>query len=125
METSVNILDYLPEGITLVDENSEIMVKVMIEKIAEKTLTLDYSDINVVGKQSEYNYSFTDTTECELKVRGLEEDIEDLKITNLIPSIDVSGYEPGVYSFTVNLRDISGVEIVEDVVVELEITENE
>jgi hypothetical protein len=37
----------------------------------------------------------------------------------------VSGYEPGVYSFTVNLRDISGVEIVEDVVVELEITENE
>jgi YbbR domain-containing protein len=125
METSVNILDYLPEGITLVDENSEIMVKVIIEKIAEKTLTLDYNDINVVGKQSEYNYSFTDTTECELKVRGLEEDIEDLKITNLIPSIDVSGYEPGVYSFTVNLREISGVEIVEDVVVELEITENE
>jgi YbbR domain-containing protein len=125
METSVNILDYLPEGITLVDENSEIMVKVIIEKIAEKTLNLDYSDINVVGKQSEYNYSFTDTKECQLKVRGLEEDIEDLKITNLIPSIDVSGYEPGVYSFTVNLREISGVEIVEDVVVELEISENE
>jgi YbbR domain-containing protein len=125
LETSVNILDYLPDGITLVDENSEIMVKVMIEKIEEKILPLDNNDINIVGKQADYSYTFTNTEENQLKVRGLEEDLEDLKVTNLIPSIDVSGYGPGVYSFTVNLRDISGVEVVEDIVVELEISENE
>jgi hypothetical protein len=125
LETSVNILDYLPDGITLVDENSEIMVKVIIEKIEEKILPLDNNDINIVGKQADYSYTFTNTEENQLKVRGLEEDLEDLKVTNLIPSIDVSGYGPGVYSFTVNLRDISGVEVVEDIVVELEISENE
>ena len=45
METSVNILDYLPDGITLADENAEIMIKVIVEKVEEKTLLLENDDI--------------------------------------------------------------------------------
>ncbi|MDE6433201.1 MAG: hypothetical protein K2L07_03090 [Lachnospiraceae bacterium] len=125
METSVNILDYLPEGIALADENAEIMIKIIVEKIGEKLIFLENDDINIVGKQLDYNYSFTSNEKYTLKVRGLGEDLDKLKITNLIPSIDVSGYEPGVYEFVVNLKNINGIEIVGDVTVEVEITQVE
>ena len=125
METSVNILDYLPDGITLADENAEIMIKVIVEKVEEKTLLLENDDINIVGKQPEYNYAVTSAGKLALKLRGLEADLEDLKITNLIPSIDVSGYSPGKYTFTVNLKELPGIEVAEEVEVELEITQIE
>ncbi|MCM1181220.1 MAG: CdaR family protein [Clostridium sp.] len=125
METSVNILDYLPEGITLADENAEIMIKIIVEKVEEKLIFLENDDINIVGKQSDYSYSFTSSEKYALKVRGLEENLDKLKVTNLIPSIDVSGYEPGIYTFVVNLRTISGIEIAGEVTVEVEITQAE
>lgn len=125
METSINILDYLPEGITLADENTEIMIKVIVEKVEEKVIFLENDDINIVGKQSGYNYSFASVEKYALKVRGLEADLDKMKITNLIPSIDVSGYGPGVYDITVNLKDINGIEIVGEVTVKVEITQVE
>lgn len=124
-ETSVNILDYLPEGITLADDNSEIMIKIIIEKIEEKTLILENDDINIVGKKTGYNYSFTAADKHTLKVQGLEEKLKSLKIANLIPSIDVSGYEPGVYIFTVSLKELEGIKISQEISVELEITQME
>ena len=124
-ETSVNILDYLPDGITLADENSEIMIKIIIEKIEEKTLLMENDDINIVGKQTGYNYSFTSTDKHTLKVRGLEANLVHLKVANLIPSIDVSGYEPGIYIFTVSLKELEGIEISQEITVELEITQME
>ncbi|MDD6071655.1 MAG: CdaR family protein [Clostridiales bacterium] len=124
-ETSVNILDYLPEGITLADDNSEIMIKIIMEKIEEKTLIIENDDINIVGKKTGYSYSFTAADKHTLKVQGLEEKLKSLKIANLIPSIDVSGYEPGVYIFTVNLKELEGIKISQEITVELEIAQME
>ncbi len=119
MELTVNIVDYLPSGITLVDSNQEIAIKIVVEKIEEKKIHLDADDINVVGKQEGYSYTFKDTSGYDIVVRGLQEKLETLKITNLIPSIDVTGYGPGTYTFNVNLREISGVEVMETLTVEL------
>lgn len=121
IETSVNILDYLPTGITLVGNNQEIMIKIVIEKVEEKEIELDFDDINIVGKQSDYKYTFKGTNGYSLTVRGLKDKVEKLTITNLIPSVDVSGYTPGIYTFKVNFRDVDGVEIKDIITVELEI----
>ncbi len=124
METSVAIADYLPTGITLADNTEEIMIKVLIEKVLEKTLSLDKDDINIVGRQEGMTYTLTEGA-YSLTVRGLKENLDSLKITNLIPSIDVSGYGPGIHTFTVNLREMKGVEILEPLTVELEIKSDE
>lgn len=124
METSVAIADYLPTGITLADNTEEIMIKVLIEKVLEKTLSLDKDDINIVGRQEGMTYTLTEGA-YSLTVRGLKENLDSLKITNLIPSIDVSGYGPGKHTFTVNLREMKGVEILEPLTVELEIKDDE
>lgn len=120
METAVLIADYLPSGITLADSTEEIMIKVIVEKVREKILSLDADDINIVGKEQGLSYTLLEAP-YSITVRGLHDSLENLKITNLIPSIDVTGYGPGTYTFTVNLREINGVTILEPLTVELEI----
>lgn len=121
IETSVSILEYLPAGITLVGTNQEIMIKIVIEKVEEKEIKLNFDDINIVGKQSGYKYTFKGTNGYSLMVRGLKDKVEKLSVTNLIPSVDVSGYTPGTYTFKVNFRDVDGVEIKDVITVQLEI----
>lgn len=121
LETAVNIADYLPTGITLVGTNPEVMIKIAIEKVEEKELHLAPKDINVVGKNNVYTYTFKGPISYNLSVRGLKADLENLKITDLIPSIDVTGRGPGIYTFVVSLRDVKGVEVLDTLSVELEI----
>ncbi len=123
LETPITLADYLPSGITLADDTQEVMVKVAIEEIEEKTLVISGDEINIVGKSDELNYEFKDNISYTLKVRGLREKLDDLKVTNLIPSIDVTGYGAGTYKFSVNFKEIKGIEILDNIEAELEITQ--
>ena len=124
-ETSVMIEDYIPSGIAIADNTEEIMVKVAIEKLEEKSMLLTNDAINIVGKNSEYTYSFVGGSGYSLKVKGLKDKIDSLSITNLIPSVDVAGYGPGTYSFTVSLKEITGIQVLEEIKVDLEIKKSE
>ena len=124
METSVRIEDYLPDGITIADNTEEIMIKVGIEKFEEKSLVLSNDAINIVGKNKDLTYSFNGDTSNSLRLMGLKDDLDAVSITNLIPSIDVTGYGPGNYTFNVSLKDVTGVQILDDIKVDIEIKEN-
>ena len=58
METSVNLVDYLPSGIVIADDTEEVMIKVKIEEVKEKNIKISNDDINIVGKDDAYTYSF-------------------------------------------------------------------
>lgn len=124
METSVRIEDYLPDGITIADNTEEIMIKVGIEKFEEKSLVLSNDAINIVGKNKDLTYSFNGDTSNSLRLMGLKDDLDAVSITNLIPSIDVTGYGPGNYTFTVSLKEVTGVQILDDIEVDIDIKEN-
>lgn len=121
LETAVNIADYLPSGIIAVGMNQEIMIKIAIEKIEERELRLETRNINIVGRKDGYTYTFRGARSYNLSVKGLKDNLQELKVNNLIPSIDVTGYGPGIYTFTVNLRNIKGIEVLDTLTVELEI----
>ena len=123
LETPITLADYLPSGITLAEDTQEVMVKVAIEKVEEKMLVINADEINIVGKSNSLNYDFTQNISYTLKVKGLSKDLENLKVTNLIPSIDVTGYGEGTYKFMVNFKELKGIEILGDVETELEITQ--
>ena len=123
-EMSVDIEEYLPAGISIADNTEEIMVKVGVEKLENKNLVLPADAINIVGKNSDYTYTFNGSTGYTLKVKGLKDKLDSLSVTNLIPSIDVTGIGPGSYTFTVSFKDITGVQVLEDVKVNMEIRQN-
>lgn len=122
LETSVVIADYLPEGITLAEDMSEIMIKVIVERVEERSIPLDAGDINIVGKEEGKQYTLVGPKEHIIKVKGLKEQLDSLSVFSFIPSIDVTGYGIGTHTFTVNLKEIKGIELLEDVTVELEIS---
>lgn len=124
-ETSVMIDDYLPAGITIADNTEEIMVKIGVEKLEEKSLVISNDAINIVGKNSDYSYNFVTAAGYSLKVKGLKDKLDSLSVTNLIPSVDVTGYGPGRYTFTLNLKEITGIQVLEDISVEMDIKQNE
>lgn len=121
METSVALAEYLPSEISIADGTEEIMIKVMIEQLQEKTIDIENDDINIVGKKDGYTYTFTNKDGLEIKVKGLKDKLSDIKVANMLPSIDVSEYGTGKYTFTVSLKEDSGVTIEGEYKVELEI----
>ena len=121
METSVALAEYLPSEISIADGTEEIMIKVMIEQLQEKTIDIENDDINIVGKKDGYTYTFTNKDGLEIKVKGLKDKLRDIKVANMLPSIDVSEYGTGKYTFTVSLKEDSGVTIEGEYKVELEI----
>lgn len=123
LEIPITLADYLPAGISLAEDTQEVMVKVAIEKVEEKMLVISGDEINIVGKADGMNYNFTENVSYTIKVKGLVRDLDDLKVTNLIPSIDVSGYGEGIYKFVVNFKEIKGITILESIETELEITQ--
>lgn len=121
METSVALAEYLPSEISIADGTEEIMIKVMIEQLQEKTIDIENDDINIVGKKDGYTYTFTNKDGLKVKVKGLKDKLSDIKVANMLPSIDVSEYGTGKYTFTVSLKEDSGVTIEGEYTVELEI----
>lgn len=125
LEASVQIADYLPNGITVVGSLEEVMIKIMIEELVEKNMIITSDSINIVGKDEAYSYEYLNGTSFSLKVKGLKDKLDNLTVTNLIPSIDVTGCGPGRHTFTVNMREIAGVELLDTITVDVEIRQNE
>lgn len=121
LETSVNLADYLPSGIVIADDTEEVMIKVKIEEVKEKNIKISNDDINIVGKDDAYTYSFVNKDGITVTAKGLKDVLDDLKVANLIPSIDVTDYKPGTYKIQVNLRDLSGVTIDDTYEIEIEV----
>ena len=96
-ENTVNITEYLPEGVELVDaSDANITVKVKIGSESDETeISLLTSNITVEGLEEGYTYSFA-AESVSFTVTGTAEDIKKLKNT--------------VITGTINLSDYSGVE---------------
>ena len=125
LETSVVVTDYLPEDITLAGDVQEIMIKVVVEPIEEKTLVVNPDNIDLIGQERGYSYSFGTDAKYTLRVSGLREDLDKLDIANLSPSIDVTGYGEGDYTFTLQCKELEKIQVMNTLKVRLEITQKE
>ena len=108
---TVDIDNYLPTGIVILDGTNDIDITVHIEPLIERTLTIRSSNITIDGKQDGFSYTLpTDENQIEITLRGLTRDIESLSVTDLEPVIDVSelGSE-GTYRRTITCKTPDGV----------------
>lgn len=117
LHTTVNIGDYLPSGITIIDPIKTIDITIPIEKLVEKTITLRPANIEVVGKQDDYDYKLpVAENEFEITVVGLSKDVENMTAADLEAYIDVSELKSeGAYNIRLQLKELSDVNYVEDV----------
>lgn len=111
-ETTVDINNYLPDGVVIADRTQDIAVKINIEKLVEKTLVIKPEDIEFTGMDDSFQYEVVPGEEqFELTVTGLKRDLDSLTIQDLKPSINVSDYvSEGTYNVRVELQELENIQ---------------
>ncbi len=125
-EVTVDILPYLPEGISLTNETANnVIVTVMIEQEGVKTIELPVEAIQVKNLKENLNVSFESDMDLELQFTGAAEDLEVLDV-RYAASIDLKNYKtPGSYEVAVNIETSSGVTLTKNPTVKITLTEKD
>ncbi len=117
IQKSVNISEYLPEGVQLVDEKTaNITVTAMVEEEGTRTINFMAEGLQV---------SYEPDAEIALRFSGDQKALEMLDISNAV-SVDMSAYVvPGVYDVHVDVDIPEGITLMKKVTVQLTVAEKE
>ena len=122
IEKNIMLSSYLPEGIYLRDMNQQMAVNIAIESHVKKTIPCSEGDITVRGKVDRQKYKLTIPASFTITVSGLEEDLENVKISDLRPVLNVEGLElPGEYDMKLQFEANDKIKIVGDYAIKLTI----
>ena len=103
-ELNVDITDYLPEGVMLADENTQIAIKVTIAKIVQKVISVTTSDLSLLNASDDLEYRVVIPGSYRLMVSATEDDIQDIDISDLELSLDVKDLKAGTHEVVVNYK---------------------
>ena len=108
-QTDVDIRDYLPDGVSVVDIPPEITVNISITKLEDKKLTVTANSF-VLDKQVDgYQYEVT-INNFTITASGFADVVSKLTLDDVVPTIDCSGLPVGNHgNVTVTLKEIDGV----------------
>lgn len=102
----VDLNKYLPSGYEITSSIKELEVNVDIEKYIDKTISIPVEKIMITGLNNEYQYEITtvdNRTVLYVKLSGYEDEIGNITMEDLNPSIDISNKAPGTYGIKVSL----------------------
>lgn len=108
-QTDVDIRDYLPDGVSVVNIPPEITVNISITKLEDKKLTVTVNSF-VLDKQVDgYQYEIT-LNNFTITASGFSDIVSKLTLDDIVPTIDCSGLPVGNHgNVTVTLRQLEGV----------------
>lgn len=126
IQKSVNISEYLPEGVQLVDEKTaNITVTAMVEEEGTRTINFMVSSIQIYNLAEGLQVSYEPDAEIALRFSGDQKALEMLDISNAV-SVDMSAYVvPGVYDVHVDVDIPEGITLMKKVTVQLTVAEKE
>lgn len=124
VEQTVDITAYLPDGISLVDENARsITVTAMVEQEGTRTIKMLVSSARITGLAENLEVDYEPDAEITLQFRGDQQALDVLDISNAV-SIDLSDYtEPGEYEVPVEVNVPDGIELISEATVNLTLSE--
>ena len=119
-EKTVDITPYLPEGVTLVEENgNNVVVSISIEQPGARSYEVSTSSITVNNLAPDLELSYGSQVDLEIQIRGPEAVLDVFSIAKKV-SIDLKDYtSPGAYIVPVSVELPSGCSLVDDVTVEI------
>ncbi len=104
VEQTVDISMYLPEGVTLVnDEDKKIQVTVAIEQIETRTVEIPTKNIVVKNLSSAFRSSFAEDV-VEVYIRGRRSDLDNLNPDEIRVSVDAAGLTEGEHVLELTLE---------------------
>lgn len=108
-EISVSILQYLPEGVSLVD-NDQITIVVKAEISSSATKTFDVPISQIVSKNLKNGFMIEySTSTVKVVVKGDKETLNNLSVDDIKLTIDFSDVDTGSFKLKPTAGDIAGV----------------
>ncbi len=125
-EQIVNVSDYLPDTISLADENAgSVVVTIGVEKDGTRTYEVTVASLSVNHLLSRFNLSYVTVDALQIQVRGPEESLDAFEPEKNV-SINLSECrEAGTYTVPVSVNVPEDCELENEVSVELTLTEIE
>lgn len=126
VSVEVDLKDYLPTGVEIQGENSIAKVTVKIEQLQDKLVTLNTSNLRIIGRDSSYDYTINTPT-VSIRFNGFQADLDKLSENDVEASIDVSGLEPGTHQVPIIVKEVVGFTIrnEDSLMVRVTVTEKE
>ena len=123
LQTTIDLKNYLDEGIIIADTDTQVVVTVDIEEVKDKSFTLTDKSFTLTNRQNGYKYKVTLSNNAKVIISGVSDVIEGINLTDLKLTIDCEDYPIGTNSnCDVQFKEIDGVEIKLDGSVNVEIT---
>lgn len=124
IEKTIDITPYLPEGTKLVDENGgNVLVTVVIEPEGTRTIEFLVSSIKINNLDEKLKVTYEPDAEIILRFKGEDQLLDVLDVRNSV-SVDMKNCtRPGTYSIPVSVDVPEGIQLMEDVSVQLVLEE--
>lgn len=111
----VDISEFLPDGISLpTDFSSTVVADVKILPYGSKSFALDTKSVTKKNLGSGLNAVFSDS-ELDVRVRGSNENLKKLAVSQIQASVDLSGKKEGDYTVPVTITLPNGYSLVDAV----------
>lgn len=129
----INLATVLPVGVSRYQNSNMVTVKLNVDKVQEKEVTILTHDISIERLPENLNISIVNTEDIKVTFRGILEDLSRITVYSLNPTINLNNLEEGRHEVTLNLTYPRSVELVTEipkVVIELtkqdqgDVTEN-
>lgn len=126
VEMVIDVSDYLPEGIDLVDSNANsIAVTIQIDKVGTKSFEIPVESIEVYSNPEDMTFSYDTIEDLMITFTGMEDVIVNLTEDDIRVSIDLKSYtKPGSYEVPVTVSPIDDCELVESITVPIILVSN-
>ena len=103
LETTIDITEYLPEHVELVDvKDANVSVIVKMETYESRNYTLDTADLMVRGLSDSNEMKYGES-KLELTISGMRDNISQLTAKDIKGTIDITGLEPGTHLVNVQI----------------------
>lgn len=123
-EFQINIEQYLPEGIYLVDDaNAKIKVTVGVSRQITKGYHIAVNQIGLLNAPEDYRVGFGDITEFAVTLRGTASELEQMSESDIKCTVNLAGLGVGEHQVPLEIVVSGNAEIVEPVLLTVYIQE--
>lgn len=105
IETTIDIVRYLPENVVLADGNDTISVRIIVKRNINKSISLTASDITIKNQEPDTLYDITMPANSNVIIRGLSDEISGITADDLGIVIDAAELEYGENQVTLHIAD--------------------
>jgi YbbR domain-containing protein len=113
VEQTVDLVDYLPKGIRLVENVDSVAIRITVQAMETREFYLNTSEILTKNKPEGLNLSFTEPeTTIRVEIRGMADALSGLTATSLGAYLDLEGLSEGTHQVKLNFMLEDGLQLV-------------